>query len=50
MRTLGDFFLTEMPRRLTRSGRTGSASDSRFCTSTWEMFRSLPDWKVTVRV
>ena len=25
--TLGDFFLTVTPRRLTRSGRIGSASD-----------------------
>ena len=40
--TLGDFFLTEMPRRLTRSGNIGSASDSRFCTSTCEMLRSVP--------
>ena len=48
--TLGDFFLTEMPRRLTRSGRIGSASDSRFCTSTCEMFRSVPGLKVTVSV
>src|SRR5919204_6199538 len=50
MRTFGDFFLTEMPRRLTSSGRIGSASDSRFWTSTWEMFRSDPGLNVTVNV
>src|SRR6185312_5372052 len=50
MRTLDDFFLTEIPRRLTRSGRIGSASDSRFCTSTCEMFKSVPGSKVTVNV
>src|SRR6516164_1955937 len=50
MRTLDDVFLTEMPRRLTRSGRIGSARDSRFCTRTCEMFRSVPGSKVTVSV
>src|SRR5215469_17577627 len=50
MRTLDDFFLTEMPRRLTSSGRIGSARFSRFCTSTCEMFRSVPGSKVTVSV
>src|SRR5205085_5004611 len=30
--------------------RMGSASDSRFCTSTWEMLRSDPGLNVTVRV
>ena len=30
--TLGDFFFTVTPRRLTRSGRIGSASETRFCT------------------
>src|SRR5262249_19314774 len=48
MSTLGDFFLTAIPRRLTRSGRIGSASDSRVCTSTCEMFRSVPGLNVTV--
>ena len=38
IRMLGDFFFTVTPRRLTRSGRIGSASDSRFCTRTWAMF------------
>ena len=47
---LGDFFLTVTPRRLTRSGKIGSASDTRFCTSTWAMFRSMPSLNVTVSV
>ncbi len=47
---LGDFFLTVTPRRLTRSGRIGSASDTRFCTSTCAMFRSTPFLNVTVRM
>src|SRR5262245_8947021 len=46
--TLGDFFLTVMPRRLTRSGRIGWARLTRFCTSTWAMFRSVPTLKVIV--
>ncbi len=50
IRMLGDFFFTDTPRRLTRSGRIGSASDSRFCTSTWAMFRSTPGLNVTVSV
>src|SRR4051812_8767890 len=47
---LGDFFLTVTPRRLTRSGSTGSARLTRFCTSTCAMFRSMPGLKVTVSV
>src|SRR3974390_271689 len=47
---LGDFFLTMTPRRLTRSGRIGSASASRFCTSAWAMFRSTPTLNVIVNV
>ncbi len=50
IRMLGDFFLTDTPRRFTRSGRIGSASDSRFCTSTCAMFRSTPGLNVTVSV
>src|SRR5262245_19416924 len=50
IRMLDDFLVTAMPRRFTRSGRMGWASDTRFCTSTWAMFRSAPGWKVTVRV
>ena len=48
--TLGDFFFTDTPLRFTRSGRIGSASDTRFCTSTWAMFRSTPSLKVIVSV
>ena len=33
--TLGDFFFTVTPRRLTRSGRIGWARLTRFWTSTW---------------
>src|SRR5262245_31629085 len=47
---LGDFFFTWMPRRLTRSGRTGWAMETRFCTSTCAIFRSVPTLNVTVRV
>ncbi len=47
-RTLGDFFLTAMPRRWTSDGSTGWASETRFWTSTWLMFRSVPGLKVTV--
>ena len=50
IKMLGDFFLTATPRRLTRSGKIGSASDSRFCTKTWAMLRSTPSLKVTVSV
>ena len=45
---LGDFFLTVTPRRFTRSGSTGSARLTRFCTSTCAMFRSMPGLNVTV--
>src|SRR5262245_48422238 len=48
--TLGDFFLTVMPRRLTRSGRIGWARLTRFCTRTWAMLRSVPSLKVIVSV
>ena len=48
MSTLGDFFLTSTPLRLTRSGRMGVASVTRFCTRTWAMFRSVPTLKVMV--
>ncbi len=50
MSTLGDFFFTVTPRRFTRSGKSGCASATRFCTSTCAMFRSLPFWNVIVRV
>jgi hypothetical protein len=50
IRMLGDFFLTETPRRFTRSGSRGSARASRFCTRTCAMFRSTPTLKVIVNV
>ena len=37
-----------MPRRRTSSGRRGSATATRFCTSTWALSRSVPSLKVTV--
>src|SRR6059058_3509160 len=46
---LGDFFLVVTPWRLTSSGSLASAMDTRFCTSTWAMFRSVPSAKVTLR-
>src|SRR4029077_13846666 len=48
-RMLGDFFLVVTPWRLTSSGSLDSATDTRFCTSTWAMFRSVPSAKVTLR-
>ena len=50
IKMLGDFFLTVTPRRLTRSGKIGSARLSRFWTRTWAMFRSTPFLNVTVSV
>ena len=47
---LGDFFFTATPCCCTIEGMTGMASCTRFCTSTWAMFRSVPSWKVTVSV
>src|SRR5436305_10433789 len=38
-----------MPRRCTSGGSTACASETRFCTSTCEMLRSVPGLKVTVR-
>ncbi len=35
---------------LHQGGMTGSASETRFCTSTWAMSESMPSLKVTVRV
>src|SRR5882757_5941256 len=48
-RMLGDFFLVVTPWRLTSSGSLAWATDTRFCTSTWAMFRSVPSAKVTLR-
>ena len=47
---LGDFFFTVTPRRLTKSGSTGWANVTRFCTSTCAMLRSVPTLKVIVSV
>ncbi len=49
-RMLGDFFLVVTPCRLTSSGSLASAIDTRFCTSTWAMFRSVPGLNVTSSV
>ena len=46
----GDRFLTVTPMALDHVGQVGSAMATRFCTSTWAMFRSVPSSKVTVRV
>ena len=46
----GDRFLTVTPMALTTSGSVGWAMATRFCTSTWAMFRSVPSSKVTSRV
>ena len=44
-----DFFFTDTPVRLTSSGKRGSASATRFCTSTLAVSRCTPDSKVTVK-
>src|SRR5213592_3190761 len=38
----GDRFLVVTPMARTTSGRIGSAMATRFCTSTWAMFTSVP--------
>ena len=50
MSVLGDIFLTLMPSFCTRGGMTGSASETRFCTSTCAMSVSIPSLNVTVRL
>ena len=47
---LGDFFFTATPWSWTVLGMTGIANWTRFCTSTWATFRSVPRAKVTVSV
>ena len=42
-------FLTVIPRRLTSSGTVAWASDTRFCTSTFDISRSEPTSKEIVR-
>ena len=46
---LGDFFFVVTPIRLTSSGSLASATETRFCTSTWAVSRSVPSSKVTSR-
>ncbi len=46
----GDCFLTVTPMALTTSGSAGVAMATRFCTSTWAMFTSVPSANVTSRV
>ena len=41
---------TVMPLRITSAGSCGCAMATRFCTSIWSMFLSLPISKVTVRL
>src|SRR5262245_22777109 len=47
---LGDRFRTVTPVALTTSGSSGVAWVTRFCTSTWAVFRSVPSLKVMVRL
>ncbi len=44
----GDDLRTVTPRRRTSSGRRGSATATRFCTSTCASSTSVPSAKVTV--
>src|SRR4051794_10935496 len=46
---LGDFFLVVTPCTCTSWGSCGMARLTRFCTSTWFMFGSVPSANVTVR-
>ena len=46
---LGDFFFVVTPMRLTSSGSFASATDTRFCTSTWAMSMFVPNSNVTSR-
>lgn len=46
----GDRFLVVTPTCLTTSGSEGIAIATRFCTSTWAMFRFVPTLNVTVSV
>ena len=39
---------TRTPCCVTAAGRRGAARESRFCTSTWAKFGSVPDSKVSV--
>ena len=44
----GELFLVVTPSRRTSSGSFGSATATRFCTSTWAASRSVPSLKVMV--
>ena len=46
----GEFLRTVTPSRRTSSGSRGSATATRFCTSTCALSRSVPSLKVTVIV
>src|SRR5207249_5730512 len=46
----GDRFLVVTPMVRTTSGSVGSATATRFCTSTWAMFTLVPSSKVTSSV
>ena len=48
MLSAGELLRTEIPVRRTSSGKRGSASATRFCTSTWARSRSVPTSNVTV--
>ena len=46
----GTYVLTVTPMARVTSGSVGWAMATRFCTSTWAMFTSVPSAKVTSRV
>ena len=50
MRMSGDIFRVVTPVCLMTSGSCGRARFTRFCTSTWAMFRFTPCLNVTVRL
>ena len=43
----GDRLMVDTPTCLTSLGSVGMARLTRFCTSTWAMFRSVPTLNVT---
>jgi hypothetical protein len=44
----GEALRTAMPRRRTSSGRRGSATATRFCTSTWASSMLVPGLNTTL--
>ena len=46
----GDILRVATPVAFSTSGSFGRARFTRFCTSTWARFRSIPCLKVTVRL